>query len=284
MTHLRVLLLFLLTSTLLTGQTTTDEVFMVVQQMPRFPGCETEGTSTAEKQTCAQRAMLDFIYTNLVYPAAARENGIEGTVVASFIVEKDGQLTDIQLDRGIGGGCDEEVLRLVHEMNARNLRWTPGYQHSEAVRVKMRLPVRFQLPGTATATARARVSVQATSPSATEETFTVVEEMPRFPACAGQSLSCNAEQWEAFLTKHLQYPAPARENGVEGTVVVEFVVTPEGRMTETRIIHGIGAGCDEEAMRIIKLLQSSPNLWTPGKQRGQAVRVRTSLRVDFALE
>ncbi len=104
-----------------------DQIFTVVEELPEFPG----GTS----------AMMDFLQTNLRYPEAAKDAGIQGTVFVSFVVEPDGSISNIQVLRGIGGGCDEEAVRVVGMMP----KWEPGYQRGEAVRVQFNMPVRFVL-------------------------------------------------------------------------------------------------------------------------------------------
>jgi len=119
--------------------------FRVVEQMPRFPGCEDMAGSNTEKHACATQKLLEFIYQNIKYPAAARENGIFGTVVVSFVVEKDGSLTNLEILRNIGGGCGVEALRVVNLMNEKGLKWMPGKQRGRAVRVQFNLPVKYRL-------------------------------------------------------------------------------------------------------------------------------------------
>jgi periplasmic protein TonB len=82
-----------------------------------------------------------------------------------------------------------------------------------------------------------------------------------------------------FVGKKLKYPAQARRMGVEGKVFVEFVIERDGSITDVKAIKGIGAGCDEEAVRV---LQSAPK-WKPGKQRGKPVRQRMVLPIAFKL-
>ncbi len=119
----------------------SDEVFNVVEEMPRFKGCEELAES--ERKACADKNMLMFVYKNIKYPAEARKNGIEGTIVTSFIIEKNGEITEPKILRSIGGGCDEEVLRIVESMPA----FIPGKQRGKNVRVKYMLPVKFKLEG-----------------------------------------------------------------------------------------------------------------------------------------
>ena len=104
-----------------------------------------------------------------------------------------------------------------------------------------------------------------------EEIFTIVEDQPGFPGGMGA--------FYQFVSKNLKYPNQARRMGIEGKVFVQFVVDKDGTITEVASIKGIGAGCDEEAVRVIK---SSPK-WSAGKQRGKAVKVRMILPITFKL-
>lgn len=121
-----------------------EEIFVIAEDMPRFPGCEDKATKK-EKEECAQKKMLEFIYANIKYPPIARENGVEGTVVVTFVVEKDGMVKDIKVLRDIGAGCGDEALRVVELMNKKDMKWTPGKQRGKSVRVQFNLPVKFKL-------------------------------------------------------------------------------------------------------------------------------------------
>lgn len=125
-----------------------EEIFKVVEEMPRFPGCEDMASSMKEKKACADKELYKFLYNNLVYPAMARENGIDGTVVVRFVVEKDGSINGTSVAREIGGGCGDEAVRVVKLMNEQGLKWSPGKQRGRAVRVMFTLPVRFKLANT----------------------------------------------------------------------------------------------------------------------------------------
>ncbi|MEO1514488.1 MAG: TonB family protein [Bacteroidota bacterium] len=117
-----------------------EEIFTVVEEMPRFPGCE-DLTDRDERKQCASRRMLEFIYKNIKYPAMARDVGLEGNVVVRFVVSESGSISDIEVLRGIGGGCGKEVERVVNMMPD----WIPGRQRNETVKVYYNLPVRFRL-------------------------------------------------------------------------------------------------------------------------------------------
>ncbi|MBL0100144.1 MAG: energy transducer TonB [Saprospiraceae bacterium] len=123
-----------------------EEIFKVVEQMPRFPGCEDKGTDK-EKEDCAKGKMLEYIYKNLKYPAIARENGVEGQVVLQFVVDKDGSITDAKIVRDIGAGCGTAAETVVNGMNNMGQKWIPGKQRGRPVRVLYTLPVKFKLEG-----------------------------------------------------------------------------------------------------------------------------------------
>ena len=105
-----------------------------------------------------------------------------------------------------------------------------------------------------------------------QEIFQIVEEMPAYPG--------GEQKLMEFIAKGIKYPQIARETGIQGRVFVGFVVEPDGSVSNVKVLRGIGGGCDEEAMRVVK---SMPK-WKPGKQRGKAVRVSYMLPVNFKLQ
>jgi protein TonB len=118
-----------------------------------------------------------------------------------------------------------------------------------------------------------------------EEIFKVVEDQPAFPGCEGISdkaakKKCADEKMLQFIYGNIKYPAIARENGVEGMVVVKFVVEKDGSITQAEVVRDIGAGCGAEALKVVNMMPK----WEPGKQRGRAVRVQFNLPVKFKLE
>ncbi len=103
------------------------KVFDVVEQMPSFPG----GPS----------ALFEYLSKNIKYPVVAEENGIQGRVIVSFVVERDGSITDVRVVKSVDPSLDKEAQRVVKSMP----RWIPGKQNGSAVRVKYTVPVTFRL-------------------------------------------------------------------------------------------------------------------------------------------
>ncbi|MDG1276489.1 MAG: energy transducer TonB [Algoriphagus sp.] len=104
-----------------------DEIFDVVETQPNPPG--------------GMSGWNQYLSKNLKYPTQARRMGIEGTVIVVFVVNTDGSIQDVEVLRGIGGGCDEEAIKVVSEAP----KWEPGKQRGRPVRTRMRLPIRFKL-------------------------------------------------------------------------------------------------------------------------------------------
>ena len=104
-----------------------------------------------------------------------------------------------------------------------------------------------------------------------EKVFTIVEEMPMFPGGDKKLLQ---------MLARINYPVVARENGIAGSVYLTFIVEKDGKIKDAKVLKGIGGGCDEEALRVLKSLPD----WIPGKQNGRPVAVRSSVRVNFTLQ
>ncbi len=104
-----------------------QEIFQIVEEMPSYPG--------------GDQKLMEYIAKNIKYPQIARESGIQGRVFVGFVVEPDGHVSNVKLLRGIGGGCDEEAMRVIKSMP----KWKPGKQRGKAVRVSYQIPVMFKL-------------------------------------------------------------------------------------------------------------------------------------------
>jgi len=109
------------------AQEGTAKLFTLVEEMPSYPGGDT--------------ARIKFLVENIVYPKTAKEKGIQGVVYITFVIDESGHVEDVRVLRGIGGGCDEEAVRVVKLMP----NWTPGKSEGKNVRVQFNMPIRFTL-------------------------------------------------------------------------------------------------------------------------------------------
>jgi protein TonB len=104
-----------------------EPIFTIVEDMPSFPG--------------GDAALMKYLGQNIKYPSIAKDAGIQGTVYVTFVVDEKGEVNDVKVLRSIGGGCDEEAIRVVESMP----KWKPGKQRGKPVKVQYNLPIRFTL-------------------------------------------------------------------------------------------------------------------------------------------
>ena len=221
-----------------------------------------------------------YLAKEIQYPAMAQDAGIEGKVYVGFIVEKDGSLSNIRVFRGIGGGCDEEAVRVLKA----SPKWTPGKQRGKAVRQKMTIPIAFVLTEDKSRRDLFReeeevvevievpeLPVDSKKSGYEHQIFTIVEEAAHPKG--------GIKSFYKYIKENLTYPEQAKTLGIEGKVFVSFVVEKDGSRSTFKILRGIGAGCDEEAIRLMK---ESP-AWQPAKQNGKVVRQKMTLPFNFKL-
>ena len=232
-----------------------DTVYQIVEQMPQYTGGE--------------EAMMKYVAENIKYPQAAKDKNISGRVFVGFIVEKDGSVSTVKVLRGIGGGCDEEAVRVIKEMP----KWKPGMQKGKPVRVNYMMPIFFKLDDGQPA--KSVKKEKANNPDMTPDkngVYQIVEEMPKFPG--GEDALMD------YVSKNVVYPKEAQEKGISGRVFVGFIVEKDGSVSDVKVLRGIGGGCDEEAVRVISGLPK----WKPGKQEGKPVRVSYQMPINFKLQ
>ena len=233
---------------------TKDTVYQIAEEMPEFPG--------------GVEALMDFVGKNVKYPEEAKEKEISGRVFVSFVIEKDGSVSNVKVLRGIGGGCDEEAVRVIKGMP----KWKPGIQKGKPVRVSYMMPINFKLDSQPTKPAqKADVSKPDMKPDK-NGVYQICEQMPEFPG--------GVEALMDFVAKNVVYPQEAMDKEISGRVYVSFVIEKDGSVNEVKVMKGIGGGCDDEAVRVIKAMPK----WKPGKQDGKPVRVSYMMPITFKLQ
>lgn len=239
-----------------------DEVFMVVEKQPEFPG--------------GMYALMKYLSSNIMYPVEAQKQNIQGRVICTFIVEKDGSLSDIKVNRGIDPLLDEESVRVIESMPS----WKPGMQRGKKVRTRFTLPIVFRLQGDDKKSPIA--SPPPPPPPAytkskddlknSNEVFMVVENQPEFQGGISALMK--------YLSDNIRYPVEAQKRGTQGRVVCNFVVMKDGTISDINVVRSVDGLLDAEAIRVIKAMPK----WKPGMQKGQPVNVRFTLPVVFRLK
>ncbi len=256
-----------------------EETFNVVEQMPQFPGC-TDLEDVGNSKSCSQKKLIEFIYKNIKYPEAAKKGGHEGIVVIEFVVKEDGSLADFKILKDVEGGCGVEALRVMKTMPV----WIPGKHKGKAVSVNLKIPVKFKLDGKDKV-----INLPSTDSNFDDEVFMVVENMPVFPGCSDiedgfEKKKCSNKNLFEFIFSNVKYPKEANEKGVEGKVIVKFIVDEEGNVIKPEIVKDPGEGLGDEVLRVINLMNEMPEKWTPGQQGGKNVNVALTLPVAFKAE
>lgn len=231
------------------------EIFQVVEEQPMFPG--------------GMEEMMKFLQQNIKYPTEAQEQGKQGRVIVQFVVNKDGSISNDSVVRSVDPLLDAEALRVVRSMP----NWKPGKQRGKEVRVRFTIPVSFRLSGGSTDKAQESAKVaQTENASSRDEIFQVVEEMPEYPGGMSELMK--------YLSTNMRYPKEAQSKGIQGRVIVQFVVEKDGSITDAKVMKPVDPQLDAEALRAVNAMPK----WTPGKQKGKAVRVRYTLPVMFHLK
>ena len=226
------------------------EIFMVAEEQPMFPG--------------GMQEMMKFIQSEVKYPKEAQDKGLQGRVIVQFVVNTDGSICEDTVVRSVAPSLDAEAIRVVRSMP----NWTPGKQKGEPVRVRFTLPISFRLSGDDSKP----IQVQATQEKAAEDDIVnVPEKLPEYPGGMSELMK--------YLSMNLRYPKEAQNKGIQGRVVVQFVVNKDGSISDANVLKTVDPQLDAEALRVVNAM---PN-WTPGKNKGEPVNTRFTIPVVFKL-
>lgn len=245
-------------------------VFEVVEKMPEFPG--------------GMNGLIEYLKTNVKYPEVSHKAGIQGRVIVSFVVTKDGSISDAKILRSVETNLDKEALRVISSMP----KWTPGTQRGQAVNVRFTVPVAFHLSNPEPPKAEEIKNLEEVvvvgygpkqDPAAegikaneSEPVFKVVETMPKFPGGLRGVMQ--------YLAKSIKYPVLAQEHKEEGQVILKMVISKDGSLSNISVLRSVSPSLDAEAIRVV----SNMPKWEPGQQRGQAVAVEYTLPITFRLQ
>ena len=249
-----------------------EQPYIKVQQMPTFQGGDLN-------------AYRNWMQSQLQYPKEAKDKGIKGRVIFSFVVEKDGSVSNFDALQA----SDKILVDEVERVFKLTPKWEPGKQNGKEVRVKFTVPIVFTgddvavynrvfsqgtpLSEISKDAESAVVMTQTTSAKPIgEEAFIKVESMPTF-----QGGDLNG--YRNWFQSQLQYPKEAKDKGVQGRVIFSFVVEKDGSVSNFDALQAPDKILVEEVERVFKLTPK----WEPGKQNGNAVRVKFTVPITFTL-
>lgn len=240
-------------------QTDTDNIFTAVEVSPVPLG--------------GMEAFIRSIADNYIYPKEAKDADVKGRLIVTFIVEPDGQLSNIKMVRDVGYGTGEEAIRVLEN----SPKWQPGIQDGKAVRVQYTLPILLGQGGESNKPVPPSISPTAQSSldiaSQSDNRLFVAVEVPPVPV----------EGMPAFLKyigTNYVYPKEAEDAKVKGRLMLTFVIEKDGSISDIKSVQDLGYGTGEEAIRVLK---TSPK-WKPGVQNGKAVRVEYTLPIVLNMD
>lgn len=205
--------------------------------LPVFPGGE--------------EACNVYIFENLIIPDSLQTTDSYVRVLLSFIVEKDGSLTDVKILPGSFEQLGDELIRIFEMMP----KWKVG-SHKGIIR-RVNYAYRVVIP---------------TGIASNAGMFGKIDKMPSFPG--------DESDLAMFLNTNIDYPKAAREFRIQGRVQVSFIVEIDGSLSNIKILTGIGGGCDEESLKVVRLMPH----WIPAEFNGEAVRAPYVLPIRFLIE
>ena len=217
-------------------------------------------------------AMHKFITSTLNYPKEAIEKNIEGLVVYTFVVEKDGTLSNFNLIHRADPLLDAEALRILKAMPP----WRPAKYKGEAVRAETYVPMYFKInKNRRTAKTNSQGSSTAKTDLdiiANEEIFSIVDQMPQYPG--------GEKKLTEFLSNRIIYPSQALQNGIEGRILCSFIVVKDGTVSNIEVLQSPDPELSDEAVRVLSMMPK----WNPGINNGEKVNVKCVLPIDFKID
>jgi TonB family protein len=217
--------------------------------------------------------MHRFISGTLKYPIDARERNAQGLVVYTFVVEKDGTLSNFTIIHRADPLLNEEALRILQAMPP----WRPARHKGEIVRAETYVPMYFKLNRNAAAAGDPVQPVRDYSKTdmvviESNTIYTIVDKMPQYTY--GES------GLSAFIAHNIRYPREAMQAGIEGRVLCSFIVAEDGSISNIEVVNGSNELLNAEAVRVLGLMPK----WIPGENDGEKVHVKYLYPVEFVID
>ena len=249
----------------------TNKIFDAVEENAEFVG--------------GMNALSKFFQENIKYPDAAQKANQSGKVFTQFIVNTDGSISDVTILKSVGFGCDEEAMRVI-----KLAKWIPGKHHGQVVRSRFTVPIMFSM---ASESPNSKFivkpeGIRAILPNSKEYYDTVPETGNSKGDKSGSNhheidqqaeFSGGTQAFGKYLQENLKYPKSAQKANIIGKVYIQFIVNKDGSASDFKTVKGIGYGCDEEAMRVLKAVPK----WNPGRDKGEVVTSTLIVPINFQL-
>lgn len=220
---------------------------------------ETEYDQIAEFEG-GKYGIMRYLFRNLEYPIEALDYGVYGRVWVRFIVEKDGSLSNVSVEKDVNKWLDKEAVRAVSAMP----EWSPAMKDNQPVRTYYRLPIDFSI--------REDGMVYQHEYDYTKTNVDSIAQMPSFPG--------GVKSLKNWMAKHIVYPDKALEKGIQGRVVTRLTIEEDGMITNIEIAEKVHKLLDRAALDLIELMPA----WNPARDaEGNPIRTIFTLPVNFSI-
>lgn len=218
------------------------------------------------------RLTREFIDEEMIYPDNALQAEIEGTVELSFIVHADGSVSDIEVIRKVSPEIDAEAIRLL-----RHVLWHPATELGKPITVTHSFKIKFNIRRYKKLTNQRGINYFSRPHDQVDSSFVVYRRVDtdHWPKPIFSSIDRNLSN---FIVNNLEYPEAAKKQNISGVVKLRFVVETSGRISNIEVVEGVGGGCSEEAVRVLRLIK-----WYPGLKDDVAVRTTMPFELRFDL-
>ncbi len=223
--------------------------------------------------TGGKQQLKPFIDQELIYPPSALESGKEGIVSLFYSVNEKGQISQVSFRKKLSPDCDQETMRIF-----RMIEWEPATYRSIPVKDSGVFSIDFNVQKY-NRLCKQRGYISLLYPFEPQDTTGTIYLYRNLGTAPHPVFTNNKITLAGFVAANLKYPEAAIKQNISGVVKVAFIVETHGKISNTTIVNSVGAGCNEEALRIVRLIK-----WMPGTYNHMAVRTRMSISINFSLD
>jgi TonB family protein len=290
MNYQTILLLLILLAQFSFGlsQPAPDSVYKHLENMPVFNVLDCSGIKDKKnREACGERMFVSYLNENKNYPDEAFKNKISGKVTAQFVINTSGKIEQIKILRGLGYGCDEDLIRILTELNQRSSPWVPGRIKKKPVNVLKTVTVKYEpeIFGNCVSGNTAlikEIGLDDVYPIEELDIFPVHPECIKTNSDDFLSVKCSKIKLHEDMYKNLRSPMEFFKTGVGGSVSIQFIINTEGNIDYPAVIQFDKAYLIKPALDVIEKIKMGGDPWKAGFKDGKAVNTLIEFTFNFS--
>lgn len=270
----------------ISAQDKSDSVYTYLEDKPVFNIIECVYLKNKKAQyECSEARFLRYLDDHKEYPEEAFKNNISGKVTAQFVINKNGKIEDIRILRGLGYGCEEDLIRILERLNDRENPWMPGYHNKKPVSCLKTVTVKYEpmIFGWCKSGDKSFIAE-----SGMEDVYSVdeLDRLPVHPDCGEDKLSfyliskCSNTKLHQDIYSTLRYPREQMASGIDGKATAQFILTKEGKISKIKVIQSTDSALSKAVADTFENIRLKNQTWKPGLKNGR--EVNTMIEFDFS--